>query len=198
MEKFIKKEHIIKNISFCDFVSTVNAELSHTNRPSHGLAFYEGNTPRYTFEDGRVFESNGGIILYMPKGSTYRLTVEEGKIHTCFAINFSIDEDEGEEFEPFMMNIKNIGKFRELFHVSTRQWRKKKPGYKKICISNLYNILYQMEKELELGYASGKNAEILAPALEFIHKNYTNEAIYKTEIITDVENKLIVTKSGEG
>ena len=27
-------------------------------------------------------------------------------------------------------------------------------------------------------------------------KNYTNELIYKTEIVTDVENKLTVTKGG--
>lgn len=175
MEKFIRYEHIITDILYCGFVSTEKAVSSHKNRPSHGLAFFEKDAPEYVFEGMKPFKKSSGVILYMPKGSTYHFNAEKGKDHICFAINFQLSEDA--DFNPFIMELKNISKFRDLFYIAVKEWRTKQSGYKKGCKSYLYDILRRMEKELDIGYVPKCNAKVLSPAINYIHKNYTGGTI---------------------
>ena len=164
MEKFIRCDHIITDIVYCNFVSTKRAVSSHVDRPSHGLAFYEKDSPEYVFEGMKPFKSASGIILYMPKKSTYHYNVEKGKEHSCFAINFQLNEDV--DFKPFIMKVKNTNKFRDLFYIAAKEWRAKRNGYKKGCKAYLYDILRQMEQELDSGYVPDHSARILFPAID--------------------------------
>ena len=56
-------------------------------------------------------------------------------------------------------------------------WRAKASGFELKCKSELYDILYHLRKEFELGYISKSDSEIIKPAIDYIHQEYTNDNI---------------------
>ena len=175
MGEFIKYNHIISNIIFCDYVEPSKSDFVCSDRQSHGIAFYPQDSLEYCFEGKKPFKRSSGVIIYMPKGSDYSVPFVENNAKGCFAINFLLANDL--EFEPFIFKIKNKSSFYNMFNDAKNHWKAKKAGYKKICASLLYEILYNLEKEYESGYISKSSIQILMPAIDYIHNNYTKETI---------------------
>ena len=172
---FVKYNHIISNIVFCGYVEPSKSDFVCSDRQSHGLAFYPNNSFEYCFEGKKPFRRSSGVIIYMPKGSAYTVPYDEKDAKGCFAINFTLANDM--KLEPFILKVRNVSNFYNMFNNASKNWKAKQTGYKKICTSILYSILYNLEKEYETGYISKSNIQILMPAIDYIHKNYTKETI---------------------
>ncbi|MBQ7975542.1 MAG: helix-turn-helix transcriptional regulator [Clostridia bacterium] len=145
------------------------------NRTSHGLALHmEAGTDKiYTFSTGQKLAVKKNDIIFMPKHSDYTVTTTvQGE---CYAINF--DFDENVTFEPFVRRVKNLQIFLDSFKSAEKIWKSKYHGYELKCKAELYNIIFNMQKEWNLGYVSHTNLQIINPALDYIHNNYTTEHI---------------------
>ena len=173
MNNFMNYNFNIKNIVLATYVGKGQGSAVHQNRPSHGLALHLDGNKTYMFENSKNVTINKNNIIYMPKGSSY--TVISHSKGDCYAINFDIDE--AIDFEPFSFNTKNIQLFFDSFRHAEQIWRTKSHGFEMKCKSELYNILYNMQKEFELGYIQKSKAELIKPAIDFIHKNYTTDTI---------------------
>ena len=149
----------------------------HVNRPTHGLVINEPNGIRdYYFSDGTVMHTCGNQLFYLPKGSTYKVIPKTDVENSgCYAINF--DFDENVTFEPFVRRVKNLQIFLDSFKSAEKIWKSKYHGYELKCKAELYNIIFNMQKEWNLGYVSHTNLQIINPALDYIHNNYTTEHI---------------------
>lgn len=158
----------VKKIDLCCFVDKNNGErVLHKNRRSYGLAYHIDGERRYTFEDHGILFTKPGSLIFLPKNSTYLMeSIEPG---TCFAINFELMEDV--DFLPFSISIRNGTEILENFKKANAVWQSKKAGYEMKCRSYLYNIIYLIQNEHN-SYANAKQRAIIAPALEYIEKNY--------------------------
>ena len=172
MQNFMNYNFNIKNIVVAIYVGSGEGSSTHTNRPSHGLALSLGGEKVYDFGDRKLLLEKGGII-YLPRFSNY--TVISKPPGDCFAINFNIDENI--TFDPFVLETKNTQIFLESFKHAERVWRSKDSGYELKCKSELYNIIYNMFKEYELGYVSKSKSLLIKPAIDYIHDCYTKENI---------------------
>ncbi len=172
MQNFVQYNFNIDHIVLACFVPPGGGTPVHKNRSCHGLVYHTSGERYYQFK-GIILPARPGDLLYLPKSSDYTVkTVESGG---CFAINF--DYSDTTAFAPFSFKVKNPGTFLDCFKQSEHAWRTKTSGFEMKCKSALYEILFTLRKEYELGYISRDTVEILKPALHYIHAEYTGENI---------------------
>ena len=173
MEDFMNYDFNINKIVLACFVAAGTGNATHKNRPSHGLAIHKGGDKTYVFSDGRKLNVKENDIIYLPKYSNY--IVKSKEFGDCYAINFDIDEDI--TFEPFVIKVKNFSEITEHFSIANKIWKLKKPGYQLKCKAELYNIIYGLSQEYFSEYFPSKKVEIIKPAADYIHENYSKEPI---------------------
>ena len=173
METFMKKDFVVDKIVLACYVGVGMGMTIHKNRPSHGLAFHMSGIKVYLFDDGQKITVNPNEIIYLPKKSSYE--VKSTVPGDCYAINFNISEEE--TWKPFKMKVKNTLSVSENFKSARNVWDNKARGYTMKCKADLYQILYIMQQEYFAQYMSKNKLDIVRPAVEYIHRNYTSELL---------------------
>ncbi|MBO7176280.1 MAG: helix-turn-helix transcriptional regulator [Clostridia bacterium] len=165
-------EFTIEKIILACHVPAGTGSSVHKNRPGHGLAIFWGGSRIYAFDDGTRLRVSGNDIVYLPKGSSYAVQIKENS--DCYAINFDIDENL--DFAPFVMEISSAEYCLERFKNSQKRWLKRDVGYLMKVKSDLYDIIYQMQREYSNSHIRGTYGRV-KPAIDYIHSNYYKEAI---------------------
>lgn len=173
MNDLIKYDFNIEKIDIACFIPAGYGKVTHKNRKNHGFAIHLDGEKEYVFADGKTLVVNANDIIYMPKNSTYTVTVVSPG--DCYAINFDIDHEE--TFEPFVINIKNHSAITENFRTAQKVWMRKNSGYITKCKAELYNILYAIQQAYFSKYFPKNTLNIIKPAVEYIHEKYTKELI---------------------
>ena len=168
----------IQKIVLACYVAAGTAKLNHRNRPSHGLAFNVSGEKSTYFHGYGDFSFKKNDIIYMPKHCNYDTSIQvDGD---CYAINFDITEEV--DFKPFIFHTKNAAGIFEYFKRAYSVWNHNDPGAEMKCKAELYNILYMMQKEFKEGYVPKAKYEIIAPAVDIIHKKYALENLSVSEL----------------
>lgn len=177
MENFMKYDLNITSVKLAIYIKPGTGTPVHKNRAFHGLAINisqdQDGTKEYKFSDGKTILVGQNEIIYLPKGSSY--TVSSKESGSCYAINFDISESV--DFEPFSFKTKNSPAFIKAFEKAAELWRNKNISYHMQCKLFLYNIISMMQGEYSSKYMSRNTAGLIAPAVEYIKKNYTNDNI---------------------
>ena len=173
MKNFMKYNFDIENIALACHVVPGSGAPVHKNRSSHGIVIHGGGVRQYTFDGTNTVTILENDILYLPKGSNY--TVKSQADEGCYAINFQLFSNVS--FEPFKFKAKNYKSFIRLFQIAERAWRQKDSGFEMKCKSLLYNILFDLRKEYELGYIANDTISLIKPAIDYIYTEYTNDNI---------------------
>ena len=171
----------ITNIVLAIHVKPGTGEPIHKNRASHGIAIYTSDSDdikKFVFSDKKTVSVGQNEIVYLPKGLSY--TVFSKKTGCCYAINFDISENV--DLEPFSYKLKNAPAFIKEFEKATELWKNKNTAFHMQCKSILYNIISMMQSEYNSKYMARSTANLIAPAVEYIKKNYTNENICISEL----------------
>ena len=173
MERFFNTNHNVSNIVLACFVAAGTGATIHKNRSSHGLALNRGGEKQYTFSDGTTHIVKHNDIIYLPKNSNYTVTT-----HTTgdtYCINFQLAETD--TFQPFVFHLKNPDEALYAYQNAEKAWRRRKIGYELLCKSELYKILYILRNSHTRPYAPNSKQALLEPAVSYIHKHYTEEAL---------------------
>ena len=173
MKNFMEYNFDIEKIMIICHVLPGTHTPVHKNRGSHGIVFQSEGEAVYTFDNNTSISLQKNEILYLPQGSTYE--VKSIGPAECYAINFQLFNTTS--FSPFKLKVKNPNLFLTLFQKSTKVWQTKKSAFEIKCKSVLYDIIFEIIKEYETEYMSKSTFELLNPAIEYIHKKYTNENI---------------------
>ena len=181
MNDFMHYNFNISKIVLACYVGKGMGMTVHKNRPSHGLAFHTSGLKVYKFENGKIITVSPNEIIYLPKNSNYEVSSEV--IGDCFAINFDISEDI--TFSPFKVNLKNASAVLERFKKAENIWNKKSPGYILQCKAELYGIIYTMVKEYYSEYVPNEKYAIIKPAVERIHREYT-DGLINISVLSDM------------
>ena len=177
MKKFMNSDFNITNIILATYVKPGTGKAIHKDRASHGIAVNISPKPddvkKYVFSDNKTVLVGQNEIIFMPKGSSY--TVHSKNSGNCYAINFDISENVN--FEPFSFKLKNAHAFIKEFEKATELWKNKNTAFHMQCKAILYNIISMLQSEYNSKYIARSTANLIAPAVEYIKKNYTNECL---------------------
>ncbi|MBR5527800.1 MAG: helix-turn-helix transcriptional regulator [Clostridia bacterium] len=178
MREFMNYEFVVTDIIHACHVPAGTGEAVHRNRPAHGLAYMTDNSKIYNFENGLSLCAEKNSIIYLPKASSY--VVETPGPGACYAINFEVADICISE--PFVFSPQNTADMISSFSRAERCWAEKDFGYRSKCICELYNIIYIMQHEYFSLHTGKSKAGIIAPAVEYIQKNYTSELLNISEL----------------
>ena len=173
MTDFMKYNFDISKILVACFVPKGNGKATHKDRPSHGLALHLEGKKEYYFSDGRKLTVEKGDIIYLPKDSTY--SVKSSLPGACYAINFLTSSEI--IFQPFVVRVKSVSKYVELFSSARRIWDIKNIGYEMRCKALLYSIISEMQTESAEKYQPKSKYMIIEPAVKFINENFSKEIL---------------------
>lgn len=173
MKDFMIYNFSVTSVTLACFVLSGKGMRVHVDRPAHGVALNLGGVKVYEFSDGRKVEVGANEIVYLPKGSTYKVSAKESG--DCYAINFLISEDT--VFPPFAVNVKDKQRILEHFKTARKEWEARRVGFEMQCKAELYGILSALQRDHALGYLPKSKEELIRPAVEFIHEHYTEEAL---------------------
>jgi len=173
MERFMSYDFDITNIVFAGYIAGKKGSEPHINRPSHGVAFHLSGEKEYVFKNGYTTIVRANDIIYLPKYSDY--TVSTIVVGDCYAVNFDIAENIS--FSPFTIHPDNHSYYIKYFRNVMTALSQKKQGYMMRCKGELYNILYAMQQEHPGIYMPKSKKDLILPALDYIHNNYTTELL---------------------
>lgn len=173
MKNFMEYNFDIESILISLYVPAGKGMPVHKNRLSHGIVFQTDGIRRYTFEKTNTITVRENDIIYLPKGSNYTVDAQGGG--GCYAINFQLFNNIS--FEPFKFKPKKHKNFFGLFQNTEQVWKQRNSGFEMKCKSLLYNILFDLRKEYELGYITKDTISLIKPAIDYIHSEYTNDNI---------------------
>jgi len=162
----------ITQIKLAIYVEPGTGSAQHTNRPSHGLVMDDSDAHKaYCFSDGTVLETRGHSVFYLPQNSTYRVKTLS-KPCGCWAINFLLEEEICEK--PFVLHFKNSDSILECFQEAVNAFKRSGDDAELIIKRNLYDIILKIRRESRKEYVSGSKRQLIQPAVDHIHKNFTD------------------------
>ena len=173
MKKFLDQKHIITEIGTALLVPKGTGSSAHGNRKSHGFALNLEGTKEYIFNDDKVYSVGAGDLIYLPKGSSYKVkSVVPGDI---YCINFQILD--GANFSPFVFRPTDADSILKIYERAEKVWQRDAGDREYYVISALYKLLYEIRKQYLMPYLPERKKELINPAVEYIHKNYASELI---------------------
>ena len=153
--------------SVSTFYTAQNKGAVRINRPGWAIVIkYEGETV-YTV-NGKRFVSDISRAVVLPRGSNYEW---EG----TKAGHFSIIEFESESThkEPMFFPVRHGERIHKLFRELEQKRTLRSPMYEAESIRDTYSILLSLAKPTIEAYAPSAKRQRIAPALEFISRNYS-------------------------
>ena len=172
MDNFLTCNPIVREIVLATYVLPVGGG-THKQRPSHGLALNLAGEKTYSFDDGKQIAVRANEIVYLPKGSTY--TVSSTVPGKMYCINFQIQSER--IFAPSVFTPTNVDEVLKAYQAAEKAWTRGLKGKEYKVLSELYKILYELQRMQAAPYLPKTKQIILQPAVENIHKHYTEELI---------------------
>ncbi len=173
MKEYFDRPHVITEIALACFVPAGHGKPIHKNRPTHGFAFCLGGEIDFIFDNGQICTVGENDIIYLPKFSNYIVKRRvEGDI---YSINFQcLDQEISAPFTVHLSRAENVLK---AYQRAEKAWRRSTAGREYFVLSELYKIIYEVCSSLSAPYLPKKRQQIIQPALDYIHKHYTEERI---------------------
>ena len=150
--------------------------IFHHNLKSHELIYHLDGQSITRF-NGQEFLCNPDTIQFLPKGNTDEYVVNRIQHGACIDICFDTDVPLSET--AFITNLKNNASTRNLFKKVFSVWVAKGDGYYFECISLLYKILSELQKQ---NYIPENQYAIIKPAIEMIHEAFLKSSISVPEL----------------
>lgn len=168
---------VITEIGFAVHVLPNSGRHVHKNRPLHGFVLNDSESVKdYCFDDGRVLNTKGNSLFYLPKGSSYHVqTLHAGG---CYAINFDADISD----VPFSVELRNAESALNSFQAATEAWKRKDDSCKALAMRAVYDAIYRIRKEETRQYVSGTQAGVIAPAISVINDRFTENELSISEL----------------
>lgn len=124
------------------------------------------------FFNGKVLENKKDAIRFLPKGEITEYIVDRKEHGECFVICF--DTNIPISTEAFMLKAKNSTVIKNLFKKVFAVWVAKNDGYYFECISLLYKIFAELQKQ---NYIPENQYLTIKPAIDYISENFLNKKI---------------------
>jgi len=143
-----------------------------------------GNELIFTLSGKAIVKFNGKILLnaentvrFLPKGITTEYVVTREENGDCIDIFFDTNIAVSEE--AFVLKLKNSDIIKNLFKKIFSLWVSKNEGYYFECLSLLYKIFAELQKE---NYIPEKQYKAIKPAIDYINENFLTSKLSVSQL----------------
>lgn len=156
-------------VTLAIYVPVGSQKRVHIDRADHGFFLNVNAESVVGFDTGKTITVKNGQIGYLPRSSNYTVKNMSGS-GGCYAINFLCPPLDGAE--PFVVTAKNRDAFVSAFRKASQAFLSRREGYNEVCLAMLAAAAARIKSEN--AYVPSGKAEILRPALDCAHENYTD------------------------
>lgn len=118
-------------------------------------------------------------IIYLPNNIHYS---QETEGETIISINF-INYSSAVKYDLQVLHLENPDEYKNIICKMHEIWTKKEAGYKHLCTSMLYKLLYMANLQLNKAFPNIESYNsIMRNAAEYIHKNYKRATLSVSEL----------------
>lgn len=183
MTMFIDDKVTVSEIKICCKVSNETGTSIHRQRPTHGIVLFLSGESTFVFDSKTCFDLKAGQVIYLPKGSNY--TSKDSDDAVCIAINFLVLE-EGNIFPMILLNQRYCEKYTPKFNKLLHLWEERSTAYQSGCLSILYDIIFNMQRDIKSDYTSLSQAKIVERAMLYINANIKDEILTVYRVANEV------------
>lgn len=151
--------------------------LASQPRRAHGLVYFLEGHSEYIYGD-KIYTAMPGTVMYLPHDVPY--TIRRFTACQCIYVDFLTVAPAREE--PFVKNYPNSSQFRDCFFSMLSLFKQKRIGYEAEILSYLYKLISLIQIADRASYFPGVRYQKIAPAIEYINKNYCNGGIRMTHL----------------
>lgn len=153
-----------------DEYKEANTSFSHELKSNELIFHFSGQTTVHF--NGKKMETNENTIRFLPKGKNTEYTVEHREPGECIDVFF--DTDYPISKEAFVMKCTKSDAVGNLFKKMFLTWVSKSEGYYFECISLLYKIFAELQKQ---NYIPENQYQAIRPAIEFIEAHFLDSKV---------------------
>lgn len=129
--------------------------------------------------NGKILKDGENTIRFLPKGPNYEYVVyHETKGEGCIDIFFDADKPVADE--AFCLNLSSNKTVMTLFKKLFSVWVGKGDGYYFECVSLLYKIFAELQKQ---NYLPEQQYRTIQPAIRYIEEHFLTETITVEDLI---------------
>ena len=171
----MQNEFLITDIHNVIFVSKEDypevKTAFHEDLKTYELIFHISGKSTVYFNE-KVLQVDENTVRYLPKGKVDRYIVDRSAPGECIDIFFQADKPPASE--AFVLSVDENRQVGQLFNRMFSVWVRKESGYRFECISILYMIFAQLQKQ---NYIPEKQYQAIQPALKYIEANLLRGSI---------------------
>lgn len=138
---------------------------------SHELIFHISGKSTVIF-NGKVLDCDPDCIRFLPHGKNNGYKVIREELGDCIDVFFQSSKPLSDE--AFCKRVSNASAVSALFKKLFSVWVAKNDGYYFECISLLYKIFSELQKQ---SYISQKGYSYIKPAVEYINQNFYTQKL---------------------
>lgn len=162
----------INNVIYVEKEKYPEMETSFHHHLDHQELIFHFSGLSTVLFNGKTLDTVPGTLRYLPRGANQQYIVKRKEPGDCIDVFFSTDIPLSEE--AFVKNLAENNQISTLFRKLFHTWIRKDDGYEYECLSLLYRILAELEKE---NYIPEKQYHLLKPALEYIDLHFLDNKI---------------------
>lgn len=155
---YMPRSKVMKKREYCGLVLIIDDHRDYIFYRSESLT-----------EVKEVISVKPGNILWLPVGSTYRISNAERC--NCISINFNTSEISS--CEPFCVDVSDrIHMYKELFSTADQLWKRRPQGYVAGIMSALYQVICLMQKSYHPAYMRRELSDKMQGMIKYINTHY--------------------------
>ncbi|MBQ8509653.1 MAG: helix-turn-helix transcriptional regulator [Clostridia bacterium] len=151
--------------------------LNKTHRDQCGLILHVGGGSGKMELAGKTYALHDGVFTFLREGEKYRITLDNDYIK-CYVLNFRASD-----MEDFIVQ-ENCDDLVDTFAEAHRLWMRRREDeyFRYDCMSAAYRMLAEVRRRVDRAAPPMRKKERLAPAIEFLHDNYTDGGVRIAEL----------------
>ena len=146
-------------------------------RRAHGLVFFIEGTSEYIYSS-KKYTASAGSVLFLPCGKEYIIN----RLDTAQCIYIDFLTDDNISIDPFVKKYPNTPQLRDCFYNLLSLFKQKRIGYESEMMSGLYKLISLIQIADRTSYFPGIKYHKIAPAIDYINRNYCNGKIKMSEL----------------
>ncbi len=141
--------------------------MRNSGRRHNGLLYALEGREEYRMKDCSLKTAPGDIV-FLPKGEVYDVFMAD---RVCEVMCVDFETADPYEVRPFIARSAGTRMLKGGFMELERIWQYKRAGWQAECMSLLYHIVSEVQKQLNNGYCPREKLERLQPGIDYIHRH---------------------------
>ena len=162
---------IVKEIVSIYTVDLRNTEYSRAGRPYCGLCMKLSGSSVY-FENGHTYHSDASHLIFIPQGATYTYRIKE--MGDCVIVDFTA-ENAPDTIQSLPIHDSHV--LKSLAVNMQYAWNFKRMGYREICLSSMYQILYHAILHENDAYVSNIYQARIEESIRYLNDHFCDRTL---------------------